>query len=554
MLYGLQTMSTDSDHVKLWLSFLTSRLNATATEQKFDLVTLTRLFTGIRLMRSEEPEVRKIFEIVRLKLQSISTLDKTSFIQMTFSLQGKSSDHPEILYFLSPLASKLHESSFELVSDSNDICKIATGFGDLNSHLPETRELLSAVITKCSQFPTNARVDVHNVATASYAMRSLDSRYPEVNALLELLSLHLSLTTHDGMRYGSLSSVDFLNSLIGLRRLNSDLPAVQKWVGVLIDLLTASAPSTRVDANQLCAAMASLSHLANEHDTIRRLIVLLTEQLRVSLGVLSPWSFSEAIFGMRRFYEFEDCDGISNNLLVCLLSKIEGTTEEFSEKNLVRLCGHLSWLHTPHCEPFQALVNFTAQKLQSSPAKLSSRSVSILLGGMRGLSSGRSSTRNLINSLIPRVNSLAENFGGDDYCMAVGGLERMNSTHECVRILFESLLKKAPPNLWNEMTPSQASLLATGMSSLNPFEFLAVNKILIPLSQQRWRLMESPAEDWKEAVFTQQQSERQSAVQAIDRMIRRTGIEELDSSLVAQKRMLRDIQKLLLRAEFVRRR
>jgi hypothetical protein len=561
MLYGLQTMTAETDSVRLWLGFLTSQLTAAAaghgSSSRFDLTTLTRLLTGVRLMRSEYPEVREIFGIVALQLPSLSALDKTSFVQMAFSLQGKSSDHPEILSFLSAFTSKLRESSFESVSDSNDLCKVVSGFGELNSHLSETRDLLSAVVEKCSQLPSIARVDVHNVATAAYALRSLDSRYAEVNSLLELLSMHLSLTTHDGMRYGNLSNVDFLNALLGLRRLNSDIPAVQKWLCVLIDPLIASGYPSAINVNQLCGAMASLSHLANEHEAVRRLVVLLTEKLQDSVGTLNPWAFSEAVFGMRRLYEFEDSEGITSILLTTLLSRIEGSSEEFSEKNLVRLCAQLCWLQTPRCEPFQALVNLAAQKLQSSPAKLSPRSLSILIGGMRGLSSARSSTRNLIGALVPRVSSQNDLFSRDEFCVAIGGLERMNSTHDCVRKLFETLLEKAPLNLWDNISPTQASLLAAGMSSLNPFEFDAVNQILLPLSQQRWKLAEVSAEEgWRDGDSTERLA-RQSALLAIDRMISRTGIDQLGEEqwgLGAQKRMLRDIQKLLLRAEFVRKR
>jgi hypothetical protein len=321
----------------------------------------------------------------------------------------------------------------------------------------------------------------------AYSLRSFSSWSREAVNLLEILTLHLTLTTVEGTRYGPFENVDFLNSLLGLRRLNSGVVAVQKWLCVLVDTFERCPSREPFLTEQLCSAMASLSNLSTAHEVTRRLVSILVQKLRSSEGPLSPWSFAEAVYGMRKFYECgAEHSRQVDTLLLVLLSKIEdsrNSSKSFSEKEFVRICAQLSSLSVTESQAVQLLVEFLAKKLQLSDQSFSSSGLSILLHGARGLRSNRRSTRNLVVSLTSKVHLLPEPFSVDEFCHAVSGLGRMNSSHESVRTLFLAIAEKCPPDLWREMTLDRAALLVTGMACLNPFEFEAVNFLLAPLSE-----------------------------------------------------------------------
>mmetsp|Transcript_12560 Transcript_12560/g.23259 ORF Transcript_12560/g.23259 Transcript_12560/m.23259 type:complete len:320 (+) Transcript_12560:3-962(+) len=153
-----------------------------------------------------------------------------------------SSNGTEVRALVSALAERVVACSDRL--SSADIGRALRGFRSLSTDHIEVRKLLRAVMIKVDD--SECDLDAHSVELACMGMQRMNSSHHDVRNLL--LILEGKISQRMSMEPIKLQPRQACNAIHGLQHMSSEYPEVRRLLGVLVELLEDSSPSTAVRA------------------------------------------------------------------------------------------------------------------------------------------------------------------------------------------------------------------------------------------------------------------------------------------------------------------
>ena len=390
--YGLRRFHPSNSHNAL-LVILLEKIKLMPMR---DSSRVTNLLYGLQNMESDNNAVvQDLLTVLASKVMNVENAFSTPkwFCSAFIGLMKMNSNCPHVREVIAALAYQLDRSNLYYWS-ARDISKVMNGLKDMSADHEEVRAFLAAFTRKLRQSTTRKPLTDNYLAFTIFGLRSMDSRVPEVRALLTELVARMPIPERDFTTENDTKSSASLSSLAD----PNVIPGGPAYV--------------QMSAPKLCLALYScrgLSDESKEELQLFKVLLSILKRVQIKSGDLTSRDVCMALYGL------QSCSAKSGEvrgILEALLPHLKSFGRPFDAQPFGMAMFGLKWMSSDYDVVLRTLAALTARMGTS----LDKQSIGNALFGLKTMSGDK-----------PEVGGWGEVEGWVEEAQAMPDLRRVGS-------------------------------------------------------------------------------------------------------------------------------
>jgi hypothetical protein len=424
VLKSLHEKKSDHAEVREYVELIANTLESMNLLTSFN--TFEENMHCISFLNSTASEVKKFIDVLSDCIQrshvspGISHVDLSPSRSYLFGFQNLNSDHKSTLKLLESFNSKFDESPSSIPHTK----RLIVGFNGLRNcsvdHV-SVRDTVRIVATSMDNYAL--RISLQQLASVLFGMRRMDSNYPEVAYMIDVLVD--KIWNHSS---GKINSLAITNALNGLQGKHSKHANVRQLISHLVPHFDKCMDA--MGTHELLYGMRGLEYLVTDSSEVQMLYCYVSKALRKSGGKYDGNALKAAFLGLRNNTKMTgEIKSILKSLCDLVLALNTMSNEQISK------CLSSLRNFSTETKEVKYAIRALKQKLDNNSNPLTPEELSLCLWGIQGSPMSDKTTRSLLTSLSNSMILSQKNipiFRSADVEKCLRGLSKMYSCPEFV--------------------------------------------------------------------------------------------------------------------------